>query len=191
LGAYSSRKYTKPALTASIVGIIAVSGGFMLLGIFNDIWGRQSFCTMDNPAAQFTVWYEPQFPSEQTSANMAEKINSFPSAQSFAAISILWVAMFVNFLGFCQKNEKMWANIITVIALCFFVFSSAIQLMTGKHFLSDIAAAAIIFLVMYMVSNAIFNDNNFRIRSNAPRRKVTADKQTGKRRVAKNKNKQK
>lgn len=155
LGAYASRQYPEAVLKAALVGIVAVAGGRMLLDVFKDMWGRQRFWTMDDPAAQFTAWYRPQFPGAERMAEMGDKIKSFPSGHSFGGISVLWLSMFPAFLGFCQKNRKAWSTGVAVFALCFWALVMVSRLVLGEHFLSDVSMSAIIFLAAFMISEAV------------------------------------
>lgn len=155
LGAYASRTHPQAVLMAALVGIVAVSGGRMLLDVFKDMWGRQRFWTMDNATAQFTAWYQPQFPDTNRMAEMGDKIKSFPSGHSFGGISMLWLSMFPSFLGFCQKNRKAWSTGAAIFALCFWVLVAVSRLVLGEHFLSDVSMSAIIFLVGFILANAI------------------------------------
>lgn len=155
LGAYASHKNPEAVLRAAFVGIIAVAGGRMLLDVFKDMWGRQRFWTMEDTAAQFTAWYQPQFPIAERMAEMGDKIKSFPSGHSFGGISVLWLSMFPAFLDSCKKNRKAWSNGAAIFALCFWVLVMVSRLVLGEHFLSDVSMSAIIFLVAFMASNAV------------------------------------
>lgn len=155
LGAYASRKYPEAVLMAAIVGIVAVGGGRLLLDSLKDMWGRQRFWTMDNAAAQFTAWYMPQFPDAERMAEMGDKIKSFPSGHSFGGISVLWLSMFPAFLGFCKENRKAWSNGVAIFALCFWSLVMVSRLILGEHFLSDVSMSAIIFLIAFILSNAV------------------------------------
>ena len=153
LGAYASREYPEAVFSAAVVGIVAVSGGRLLLEILKNTWGRQRFWTMDNPAAQFTAWYLPQFPDAARIAEMGDYIKSFPSGHSLAAINVLWLSMFPSFLGFCRKNEKAWTNCFAVFALCFWLPVMASRMILGEHFLSDVSLSAIAFIIVFFLIN--------------------------------------
>ena len=155
LGAHASHKYPREVLMAAVVGIVAVAGGRMLLDVFKDMWGRQRFWTMNDPATQFTAWYRPQFPSAERMAEMGDKIKSFPSGHSCGAISVLWLSMFPAFLDPCQKNHRTWGTGIAVFALCFWTLVMVSRLVLGEHFLSDVSMSAIIFLIGFIVMDAM------------------------------------
>lgn len=155
LGAHASHKYPQEVLMAALVGIVAVSGGRLLLDVFKDMWGRQRFWTMSDPAAQFTAWYRPQFPDAARMAGMGDKIKSFPSGHSFGGISVLWLSMFPAFLEPCRKNRRAWGTGIAVFALCFWALVMVSRLVLGEHFLSDVSMSAIIFLAGFIVMDAV------------------------------------
>ncbi len=155
LGAHASHKYPREVLMAALVGIVAVSGGRLLLDVFKDMWGRQRFWTMNDATAQFTAWYQPQLPNAERMAEMGDKIKSFPSGHSFGSISVLWLSMFPAFLEPCRKNHRAWGTGIAVFALFFWALVMASRLILGEHFLSDVSMSAIIFLVGFIVMDAV------------------------------------
>ncbi len=155
LGFVAAKKYPTAVFQAAIVGVVAVCGGRLLLGVFKEMWGRQRFWTMDNPDTQFTAWYLPQFPNAERRAEMGDFIKSFPSGHSMGAISVLWLSMLPSFLGFCQRNLKKWTNGAAIFALAFWIAGASSRLVLGEHFLSDVTISAMIFLIIFITMSII------------------------------------
>ncbi len=149
LGAHASRRYPREVFVAAFVGIAAVAGSRFVLDQAKSLWGRQRFWTMDNPVLQFTPWYAPQFPSAERMAEMGDYIKSFPSGHSMGAISTLWLSLLPPFIRYCRKNLSRWVNGISIFALCFWGCTILSRMMLGEHFLSDVAASGIVFLLFF------------------------------------------
>lgn len=155
LGAFAARRKPQAVFAAAIVGIVAVGGGRLFLDCLKDTWGRQRFWTMDDVSAQFTAWYQPQFPDAGRIAKMGDKIKSFPSGHSFGGMSMLWLSMFPAFFDLSPVKEKKCTDAIVVFVLCFWVLVMTSRLVLGEHFLSDVSMSAIIFIVAFMASNIV------------------------------------
>lgn len=155
LGAYASRRFPQAVFIAAFVGIAAIAGSRFILDHSKNLWGRQRFWTMDDPATQFTPWYLPQLPSAERRAEMGDLIKSFPSGHSMGSISVLWLSMFPPFIPACRKHLTGWVNGISIAALCFWGCTILSRMVLGEHFLSDVAISGIIFLVFFMVFTAV------------------------------------
>ncbi len=148
-GTYASRRYPQEVFMAAFIGIAAVAGSRFVLDNVKSLWGRQRFWTMDDPSVQFTPWYAPQFPNKERMAEMGDYIKSFPSGHSMGAISTLWLSLLPPFIGRCRKSLSRWVNGISIFALCFWGCTILSRVMLGEHFLSDVAASGVVFLLFF------------------------------------------
>lgn len=155
LGVFAARRYPREVFLAAFVGLTAIAGSRLVLDNCKNLWGRQRFWTMDDPATQFTPWYLPQFPSAERRAEMGDLIKSFPSGHSMGSISVLWLSMFPPFIPYCRKHQSRWVNGISIFALCFWGCTILCRMILGEHFLSDVAISGIIFLLFFIVFTAI------------------------------------
>jgi membrane-associated phospholipid phosphatase len=142
---YSARTRPEDLLGAALIGAAAFYGGYLAVAALKVCWGRQRFLSMADPAQQFTAWFLPQ------GRAASDAFMSFPSGHAFAAMSAVWFAFWPRFAPVLRR----WRRVIFALALMFAAAVMASRVSGGSHFLSDVAASAILSLASFAASRAL------------------------------------
>ena len=134
----------------------------LLIGsvIIKDIFHRPRFRTvyLNIEGVEFHNWWEPfkEYKNYITDSITKEEFKSFPSGH--ATISMASIIGFI-YLFIINPNMKKYQTFLFYIGYFYSLFISLTRILSGAHFLSDVAFGSIISLTILLIGNEIILKN--------------------------------
>lgn len=140
-------RFALAALSQLVVACLILVQGLKVL------WGRTRFRDLDASFSAYTPWYLPQGPTGEM---------SFPSGHT----AFGWMLLPLVFLIPQQRPDLRALSLIFVAAWGLGV--AAMRVRVGAHYVSDVAAASLISLVVWWASGALLERGALASRREAP-----------------------
>ena len=142
----------------AVTAVIVIAAVFLTVELLKNIWGRQRFCFMADPAAEFTRWLFPQ------GRPSSDAFKSFPSGHTANGSMVLLLLLLPSVFPGAERHRLL----LKLFAGGWIVLTALSRMLEGMHFASDVTAG---FLVAFWVFCAVSGAAQQRRPKGKPERK--------------------
>lgn len=129
-------------------------GTFATVNLIKEFWNRPRYYAIaSDPAILFRSWLQPQLTSASVLGDRyglpADAFKSFPSGHTACAA----IGLSLYALSACIPSWKGKGDIVISIAMLWTVLTAFSRMILGMHFLSDVTASLLIFLLFIWMAD--------------------------------------